>query len=123
MHAAGRPLLFHTDGLVTDLIPDIVAAGVDVLHPIEPKCVDIVAIKRAWGDRLALAGNLDLGYTLTLGSPAEVAKAVRYLVRNVAPGGGFLLGSANSVTNYVPLVNFKAMLETTIECGSYPIAW
>jgi len=38
-----------------------------------------------------------------------------------APGGGFMLGSANSVTNYVPLENYRAMLDATFEYGAYPI--
>jgi uroporphyrinogen decarboxylase len=121
-HTAGRPFLFHTDGKVDMVMEDIIDAGVDLLHPIEPKCMDIVAIKQKYGHRVALAGNLDLGYVLTLGTPDEVREAVKHLLRHVAPGGGFLLGSANSVTNYVPLSNFKAMIETTLERGRYPIA-
>jgi len=43
-------------------------------------------------------------------------------MRDVAPGGGYLLGSANSITNYVPLENFKAMLAAGREFGRYPIS-
>jgi uroporphyrinogen decarboxylase len=120
-HAAGRPLIFHSDGLLDQVMTDIIAAGVDALHPIEPKCMDIAAVKQAYGDRLALVGNLDLGYTLTRGTPQEVREEVRYLIKNVAPGGGYLLGSANSVTNYVPLENYRAMLEAAFDYGRYPI--
>jgi uroporphyrinogen decarboxylase len=120
-HACNRPFLFHSDGMLDLVVPDIIEAGVDALHPIEPKCMDIVKVKQQYGDRLALIGNLDLGYTLTRGTPEEVREAVLYLVKNVAPGGGFLLGSANSVTNYVPLKNYRAMLDATFEYGAYPI--
>ena len=84
--------------------------------------MDIAAVKRQYGDRLALLGNLDLGYTMTRGTPAEVRQAVRELMRDVAPGGGYLLGSANSITNYVPLENFRAMLAAGREFGRYPIS-
>ncbi len=120
-HAAGRPVILHSDGDVLRAIPDLLGCGIDALHPIEPKCMDIAAVKRLYGDRLALLGNLDLGYTLTRGTPAEVRQAVRELMRDVAPGGGFLLGSANSITNYVPLDNFRAMLDAAREYGRYPI--
>ncbi len=120
-HSKDVPLIFHSDGKVDEAIPEIIAAGVDALHPIEPKCMDIVAIKREFGDRLALVGNLDLGYTLTRGTPQEVDEAVKQLIKAVAPGGGFLLSSANSITNYVPLPNFNAMLEATRKYGRYPI--
>lgn len=120
-HTYGRPFLFHSDGLLNSVMLDIIEAGVDALHPIEPKCMDIVEVKRQYGDRLALVGNLDLGYTLTRGTPDEVREEVLHLVKNVAPGGGYLLGSANSVTNYVPLKNYQAMLAATFDYGVYPI--
>ena len=120
-HGYGRPLIFHSDGNVSKVIPDIIAAGVDVLHPIEPKCMDIVAVKKAFGDRIALMGNVDLGYTLTRGTPAEVRAEVKFLIQNVAPGGGYLLSSANSITNYVPLENYRALLEAVQQYGRYPI--
>ena len=121
-HARGRPLIYHTDGNVTSLLPDIVQTGADALQSLEPASMDIVAVKRAYGNRLALMGNLDLGYTLTRGSTAEVEDAVKFLLEHVAPGGGFLLGSSNSITNYVPLENFKTVLGVTHEHGRYPIA-
>lgn len=120
-HARGRPLIFHSDGKLDEALPEIIAAGVDALHPIEPKCMDIVKVKRDYGDRLALIGNLDLGYTLTRGTPDEVREAVKYLIKYVAPGGGYMVGSANSITDYVPIENYKAMLEATFEFGRYPI--
>jgi uroporphyrinogen decarboxylase len=95
---------------------------VDVLHPIEPKCMDIVAVKKEFGDRIALMGNVYLGYTLTRGTPAEVRAEVKFLIQNVAPGGGYLLSSANSITNYVPLENYQALLDATREYGRYPIS-
>lgn len=120
-HARGLPLIFHSDGKLDEVLPDIVAAGVDALHPIEPKCMNIVTVKQEYGDRLALIGNLDLGYTLTRGSPDEVREEVRYLIKNVAPGGGYMLGSANSITDYVPIENYRAMLKAAFEFGRYPI--
>jgi uroporphyrinogen decarboxylase len=120
-HAHGRPLIYHTDGNATLLLPDIIQAGANAFQAIEPTSMDIVAVKHEYGNRLALMGNLDLGYTLTRGSTEEVEEAVKYLLKHVAPGGGFLLGSSNSITNYVPLENFKTVLKTTYEYGRYPI--
>ncbi len=107
---------------MSGVLEDIVAAGVDLLHPVEPKCMDIVAVKKAYAGRLALMGNVDLGYTLTRGTPEEVRQEVRFLIQHVAPGGGYLLSSANSVTNYVPLENYRAMLKAAWDFGLYPIS-
>jgi uroporphyrinogen decarboxylase len=121
-HSAGRPLLYHTDGKVDEVLPDIIAAGVDALHPIEPKCMNIEEVKRTYGHQIALIGNVDLGYVLTRGTPQEVRQAVKTLIQNLGPGGGYLMSSANSVTNYVPLANYRALLEATFEYGHYPIS-
>lgn len=121
-HSYNRPLIFHSDGKVDKVLPDIIAAGVDALHPIEPKCMNIEEVKRSFGHQIALIGNIDLGYTLTRGTPQEVRREVRTLIKKVGQGGGYLMSSANSVTNYVPLANYKAMLDATIEYGRYPIS-
>ncbi|MGZ6347647.1 MAG: uroporphyrinogen decarboxylase family protein [Anaerolineales bacterium] len=121
-HSYNRPLIYHSDGKVDEVLPDIIAAGVDALHPIEPKCMNIGEVKLSFGQQIALIGNVDLGYTLTRGTPQEVRQEVRTLIKKVGQGGGYLMSSANSVTNYVPLANYKAMLEATIEYGRYPIS-
>ena len=115
------PLIYHSDGDLRGVLEDIIDNGVNVLHPVEPKAMDIVELKRKYGDVLAFAGNIDLGYTLTRGTPAEVKTEVREKIRTLAPGGGYLLGSSNSIPEYVPLENFEAMCEGVFEYGSYPI--
>ncbi len=68
-------------------------------------------------DRVPLAEvGIDVGL-LTRGSVAEVIAATKYLIENVAPRGGFALGSGNSIARYIPLRNYKAMLDTVRKCG------
>jgi uroporphyrinogen decarboxylase len=117
----GLPWIFHSDGRLHEVIEDLIDCGFNALHPIEAKAMDIVALKRRYAGRLALMGNLDLAYPLSLGTPAEVAAEVRRLLREVAPGGGYCLGSGNSVPEYVPLANYQAMRETCLQYGRYPI--
>jgi hypothetical protein len=74
VHRKGKVFIEHTDGDVSLVLEDIIAAGVDGLHPIEPKAMDIVELKRTIGHRIALCGNIDLGYTLTRGTPEEASR-------------------------------------------------
>jgi uroporphyrinogen decarboxylase len=115
------PYLYHTDGDVTEVLDDIIGSGVNALHPIEPKCMDIADLKRTVGDRLCLIGNIDLGSTLTLGTPENVDEEVKSRIRECAPGGGYCVGSSNSVTDYVPIENYVAMLNATFKYGAYPL--
>lgn len=108
--------IFHSDGKLSEVRNDLLACGIQAIHPNEPTSVDIAQLKQQWGDRLSFLGNIDVGL-LTRGTPEQVVRAARNLIDNVAPGGGFALGSGNSVTRYVPLQNYKAMLETVAEYG------
>jgi uroporphyrinogen decarboxylase len=112
--------IMHSDGDVTTLMEDIIDIGVDVLQPIDPTCMDIVRVKELYGDRLCLVGNVS-NELLRSGTPAAVEERVKYLIRNVAPGGGYCVGSGNSVPEWARFENYMAMREATLKYGSYPI--
>jgi len=117
---AHKPFLFHSDGVLWDVLDDLVACGICALHPIEPIAMDIRAVKRRYGDRLCLVGNVEVD-TLSRGTPEQVRAQVRTLLREVAPGGGYCIGSSNTVPNYARLENYRAMLEEAWELGGYPL--
>ncbi len=114
--------IYHSDGRLDPVLDDIIGCGFDALHPVEPKAMNIEKLKARVGGRLCLIGNIDLGYTLTRGTPAEVEAEVKERIRVLAPGGGYCLGSSNSVTSYVPLWNYNAMREAAFKYGHYPLA-
>ena len=117
-----KPYLFHSDGDLRPIMEDLIACGFNAIHPVEPKGMDIGELKRDYGGRMCLVGNIDLGSTLVRGTPTDVRTEVRERIRTIGPGGGYCVGSSNSVTNYVPQENFRAMLEATFEYGRYPIS-
>ncbi|MBI1792156.1 MAG: nucleoside 2-deoxyribosyltransferase [Acidobacteria bacterium] len=118
----GLAYIFHSDGRLTPVLDDLIGCGFNALHPIEPKAMDIREVKKIAGDRLCLLGNIDLGYTLTRGTPREVEQEVKEKINTVAPGGGYCVGSSNSVTAYVPLENYNAMREAAFKYGVYPLS-
>jgi len=118
----GLPFIYHSDGKLWDVMPDLMEIGINALHPIEPKAMDIREVKKKFGNKLCLIGNIDLGYTLTRGTPQEVEEEVKQRLREIAPGGSYCMGSSNTITHYVPLGNYRAMIETTLKYGCYPIS-
>lgn len=103
------PLLYHSDGRLWEVMEDLVACGIDALHPIEPAAMDIAEVKHRYSDRLCLIGNVEVDI-LARGTEEQVRWEVRRLLREVAPGGGYCLGSSNSITDYVKLENYRVML-------------
>lgn len=106
----GMPFIYHSDGDLTEVLDDIIDSGFNALHPIEPKAMDIRALKQRVGDKLCLLGNIELD-RLARGTPEEIRELVRANLRDLAADGGYCVGSSNSVTNYVQLENYRAMLE------------
>jgi uroporphyrinogen decarboxylase len=108
----------HTDGLLWEVMDDIIGAGVCALHPIEPKAMDIVEVKRRYGKQLSLCGGIDVDL-LSRGTTGQVRELVRTLIAGVGSGGGWCAGSSNSVPEYVPVANYLTMVETVLEEGKY----
>jgi uroporphyrinogen decarboxylase len=114
------PLIFHSDGNLMAVIDDLVAAGIKGLHPIQPNAMDIIELKKKYGDKLCFLGNIDMDI-MTRCEPKDVEALVLKNLKNIAPGGGYILGASNSVPEYIPVKNYNAMRETALKYGQYPI--
>ncbi|MFA4839039.1 MAG: uroporphyrinogen decarboxylase family protein [Candidatus Neomarinimicrobiota bacterium] len=119
--ANGKLFFYHSDGNQTPLLDDYIAMGFDAIHPIEPKAWDIAELKKRVHGRLALLGSVDMDYPLVRGTTAEIREYVKKRIIDIAPGGGFAIGSSNSVAKYVPVENYRAMLKAVVDFGQYPI--
>ena len=87
----------HSDGDVSDLVPDFVELGFDVINPLQPECMDPAAVKREWGDRVVLHGGISLQETLPFGTVAEVRQEVEALIRTCGYDGGLVVFPSNVI--------------------------
>lgn len=114
-------VMLHCDGALTPILPDLVEIGIDVVHPLEPlPAMDLDRIKASYGDRLSFLGGIDIQRALP-GTRAEVVEEVRRRIRQLAPGGGYILAPANHVQPDVPTENVVTLYEAAREYGRYPI--
>ncbi len=114
------PWVIHSDGNVLPFVDDLLGIGIAGLHPNEKGAMDIRAMKRAYGRRLCLLGNVDLNL-LGMGEPELVRQEVRELIRDIAPGGGYIVTSGNSLAGYLLPDNVRALSQAVEEFGRYPI--
>ncbi len=120
IRSRGVPVVLHCDGNINEILEDLVAMGIEALNPIERKaCMDIEHVKRVWGKRIALIGNLDLVHILPKGSPGEVASHVKDLIETVGKNGGYIVASEHSLNQNVPLENILAIRDAVREFGAY----
>ena len=123
VHAAGAKLIKHSDGDVNRLLDSLVAAGIDGLHSIDSKAnMDLATIKKKYGDKITLIGNVDCGNLLAFGTEEDVKKEVKNCIRIAGPGGGYVLSTSNTLPLSVKPENYQAMVDCAMEFGSYPIA-
>jgi uroporphyrinogen decarboxylase len=83
--------------------------------------MNIGAVKKKYGDRLCLIGNLSVTTTLPHGTPDDVACETLECLREAAPGGGYILAADHSFHGGVPPANVWRALETCRQFGQYPL--
>ena len=96
----------HKIDELLDLIEDV---GIDAKHSFEDIIMPVADFKRKYGDRIALLGGLDVDF-MCRSDEATIRQRVRDTLDVCLPGGGYCLGTGNSVANYIPLENYLIML-------------
>jgi uroporphyrinogen decarboxylase len=114
----------HSCGSIYKLLPDIVEMGVDIVNPVQvaAKDMDSSVLGREYGDRLTFWGGIDTQRVLPRGSTTEVRAEVKRRIRDLAPGGGYVLASVHNIQPDVPLENILAMYDAAKTYGRYPIS-
>jgi len=114
-------VMLHSDGAITNLLPDIVALGVDVIHPLEPlPATDLIAVKEKFGKQVSFLGGIDISHAMP-GSREEVVAEAKRCIAQLASGGGYILAPSNHLQADVPAENVVTLFETAKAFGAYPL--
>jgi uroporphyrinogen decarboxylase len=119
-HNAGLPFIYHGCGNVLPLLDDLLGMGIDALHPIEPKAINIYELKEKLYGKVAIIGNVSVDL-LTNGTPEKIESDVKEHIQRLAPGGGYIISSSNSIAYYIPVENYRVFLNCIRKYGNYPI--
>jgi len=115
------PVLLHSCGNISEIVEDIVDIGFDGLHAMQPSAsMNLEEIKRRYGDRLCLWGNLDID-RLSFSTPEEIETLTREAIKIAALEGGYILSSCNMLMDSIPPEIALAMYQTAEKYGEYPI--
>jgi len=115
-HKKGKPFILHSCGNLEKVMDDFIANGIDAKHSFEDEVTPAVRAKKLWGDKIAILGGVDVDF-LCRANPEQVRKYTAKMIKELAPGGGWALGTGNSVANYIPVENYLMMLKTGWEMG------
>lgn len=120
---AGIKVIFHSDGDLGEILDDLVEAGIDGLHPIEPKAgMSLRQVKEKYGRpnaerRLVLVGNVCCSTTLPMGTVENVEREVKECMEAGAPGGGYFIATSSMMGLDVPVENVLAFYDSAKRYG------
>lgn len=109
-------ILYHSCGHVTELIPQLINAGIDVLDPVQPECMDFRKIHDRFGDRLSFHGTIGTQIVMPFGTPDDVRRAVFENLDIAGDHGGLFVCPTHVLEPEVPLENVLAYIRA---CEDY----
>ncbi|UCG89253.1 MAG: hypothetical protein JSW71_12220 [Gemmatimonadota bacterium] len=120
-HSPHVKVVFHSDGAMTAFLPTLVEIGADVFHSVEPlPAWDLAEIKDLYGSRIAFMGGIDIRNALQ-GDESGVEAEVKTRLRELGPGGGYILAPANHLQWDVSPQNLFTLYKAAREFGRYPL--
>jgi len=114
------PWIIYSDGNVLPFMDDLASLGIAGIHPNEKGAMDPRVTKQRYSNRLCVLGNVDLNL-LGMATPEEVDAEVHGLIRDVGPGGGYIVTSGNSLAGYLVPENVLALSRAVQKYGQYPL--
>lgn len=111
---------FYDDGKCMEIIDILEECEIDIIETLTPPPVgdvDLAAVKRRIGNRVCLKGYVDLLYIIKMGTPDLIEKTVKEAVETAAPGGGFILGTSDSIRDGTSIENIRAYFTAARKFG------
>jgi uroporphyrinogen decarboxylase len=107
----GVHAMHHSCGDVTELMPDFIELGVEMLDAMQPEAMDVAAIKREYGKDIVLFGGMGSQSTIPLGTPDDVRDEAKRILGTLGKDGRYLFGPAGSIPSEAPIENVVALVE------------
>ena len=120
---AGLPSMLHCCGKERQLVHILATeTDLDSVNPLEIAPMgdcDLAEVKKAYGSKIALMGNLHTTDVMLRGSVEDVKAAARAAIDAAAKGGGFILSTGDQCGRDTPDENIFALVEVARTYGRY----
>jgi uroporphyrinogen decarboxylase len=103
---------YHTDGDVHLIIDELIEAGIDILNPVQPECMDPAEIYGRYKDRISFWGTIGTQTTMPFGSVADVTAKTKEMIELCRDGGKLIIAPTHLLEPEVPIENIEAFVNT-----------
>jgi len=118
-HDRGLPVIVHSCGYIEPLVPGLIRAGMDCLQAMEVKAgMDLVKLKRQYGDRIAFMGGIDVRVLCANDREAIRAELAAKLPVAMEPSG-YVLHSDHSIPDQVEYETYRYFVDLGLRMGTY----
>jgi uroporphyrinogen decarboxylase len=116
-------IFYHSCGNITDIVDDLAEIGVDAINPVQVSAMgDTAQLKARFGHKISFWGAIDSQRVLPFGTVEDVEAEVQRRIRDLAPGGGYVVAGVHTIQPDVPPQNIVAMADAARRYGTYPLA-
>lgn len=106
-----KPFWYHCCGYKEAIMEDLIEeVQINALHAFEDSCCPVEEYKKRYGNRIGLIGGIDID-KLTRLDEGHLRGYIRSVLNTCMKGGRYVLGSGNSICNFIPVQNYFIMLE------------
>lgn len=115
----GARIWYHSDGNISEIVGELIEAGVDILNPLQPECLDLDALHQRYGERLTFDGTIGTQSTMPWGTPDEVRARVKQVIAKYGQHGGLIISPTHVLEPEVPIANIDALVQACREYGTF----
>lgn len=106
------PWIFHSDGDLMPILDDLLQLGMNGLHPLEPGAMDLIKLKKEYGKKVCLVGNIEIKHIMTDADDNEIEDYIRGCMDDLGPDGSYIISDSNSVPASVSVENIMKIAES-----------
>lgn len=118
-HRHHLPVIMHSCGFIEPLLPGMIEAGIDCLQVIEIKAgMDLLQLKRLYGDRIALCGGID-ARNLVANDLKAIKAELEEKIPEVMKGSGYILHSDHSIPDTCTYDTYRYFIKEALKLGTY----
>lgn len=107
----GKLVYLHSCGNISEIMPDLIEIGIDIINPLQPEVMDVFKLKEEFGAKITFHGGISEQKTLNFGTPDDVESEMKEKIKKLGKGGGYIIAPSQGMTRDIPAENVDRFIK------------